>query len=754
MSIAVGVGPMGNSADLRSFFELSVDIIYEANARGLFTFVNPAATRVLGYEETELIGLHYTALIRPDYREKVRDHYTGQVASGIASTYFEFPCVTKDGREVWIGQHVHTIMRDGKPCGFQAVARDISDRMALEDALAEARDEALASARLKAEFLANMSHELRTPMNGVLGMLGVLLDTKLDDEQRDIAQTAKLSAESLLTLLNDILDFSKIESRKLTFEKVEFDLRETLEGSIELLAGAARKKGIELGCSIDGDVPRRVQGDAGRLRQILLNLIGNAIKFTESGGVVVRVGLASRSNGLAQLLFTVTDTGIGISAEGRARLFQPFVQADTSTTRRFGGTGLGLAISKQLVTMMNGEIDVESEPGHGSTFWFTAEFEASVEAPVAAALKPRVLIVDDSATARDLMSLQLSAWEVPNDAVESPVAAIRMLREAVAKGTPYGVVISDVQMPEMDGLTLARLIQAQFAKTRVIIASSTAPPCPKASLPDKGVAVWLGKPIKSRQLEAAVFGQSVPEYDQERPHVVATQRSARILVVEDNAVNQKVAVRQLQKLGYSADVAANGLEALHALNRIEYAAVLMDCHMPEMDGYEATAAIRRSGNDIPIIALTASVQSEDRERCIAAGMNDFISKPTREADLARVLAKWIGEEDAVSSSLDPESITALRELGGDDESFLKDLFSMYVDQADQILASLDRVDEKEFIRAVHALGGSSRNIGALTVGELCRAAEIDSGRRRNEYTTAIAGAYARVRNEVMRSVAT
>ena len=468
--------------------------------------------------------------------------------------------------------------------------------------------------------------------------------------------------------------------------------------------------------------------------------------------MVARVGLASRLENQVQLLITVTDTGIGLSPETREHLFQPFVQADASTTRRFGGTGLGLAISKQLVGMMNGEIGVESEPGQGSTFWFTAEFEAPVETAVAGnALKPRVLIVDDSATARNLLSLQLSAWEVPNEAVGGALAAVRMLRDAVADGKPYGVVITDLQMPDMDGLTLARLIQGQFGRTRVIVASSTAPPSDRESLAGRGVAVWLNKPIKPRQLEAAVFGQSAPERREVQPVIEAAPRAARILVVEDNAVNQKVAVRQLQKLGYSADIAANGLEALEALRRIEYAVVLMDCHMPEMDGYEATAALRRSGSKIPIIALTASVQQEDRDRCLAAGMNDFISKPTREADLARMLAKWIGDEASQAISLDPESVQALRQLGGDDDSFLRDLFTMYVEQADNLVASLRDGDETTFVRTVHALGGSSRNIGAVGMGELCKAAEIDSGKRRAEHTAAIADAYTRVRSEVLRS---
>jgi PAS domain S-box-containing protein len=742
----------GLPSDLESFFELSADIIYQCNRRGNFTFANPAVKGVLGYEPAEVIGLHFTELIRADYREKVRQHYVGMLQSSISRTYLEFPCLNKDGSEVWIGQHVQTVVRDGRVTGFQAVARDVSDRTALEAALAEARDAALASAKMRGEFLANMSHELRTPMNGVLGMLGVLLDSRLDEDQREVAETAKASAESLLTLLNDILDLSKIESRKLTFENAEFDISEALDGVIDLLADSARKKGIEVGCSVDSDVPRRLRGDAGRLRQILVNLIGNAIKFTASGGVVARVGLASRNEDKATLLFKITDTGIGISAETCQRLFRPFVQADASTTRRFGGTGLGLAICRELVEMMNGEIGVESELGQGSTFWFTAELEARPQpAVVSPTFKPRVLIVDDSQTARALMSLQLRTWEAPNDVAAGGLAALKMLQAAAAEGKPYGVVISDLNMADMDGLMLARTINGQFGKPKVIIVSGTAAPCDKASLASRGVAVWLIKPVKPRQLEAAVFGQSAPAPKETGPLPSAPiSPRGRILVVEDNPVNQKVALRQLQKLGYSADIAANGLEALEAVRRLDYAAVLMDCHMPEMDGFEATRILRSSGSTIPIIALTASAQAEDRERCHEAGMNDFITKPTREADLTRVLARWAADErQTAGSSLDPDSLSRLNELAGDDDGFIDELFSTYLEQADKLVAALNEGDGEAFVRTVHALNGSSRNIGAAKLAELCRTAELDRGRGRPEHTAALVTAYGRLRQELM-----
>jgi two-component system, sensor histidine kinase and response regulator len=736
------------SARLHSFFEKSVDIIYETDAHGLFTFVNPAATRILGFAESELIGTKYTEIIRPDYRDRTSQHYAGQVKSRIESTYFEFPCVTKDDREVWIGQHVQVITTDGDVTGFQAVARDVSDRLALEAELSHARDAALDSVRLKSEFLANMSHEIRTPMNGVLGMLGLLLDTRLDEDQREVAETAKSSAESLLTLLNDILDLSKMEARKLTFEHAEFDLRETLETVIDLLADTARKKSIEIGCTMDGDVPRSVRGDAGRLRQVLLNLVGNAVKFTSSGGVVLRVGTTAASNGRVQLLFTVTDTGIGIAPEDTESLFEPFVQADASTTRRFGGTGLGLAISKQLVAMMNGDIGVESEKGNGSTFWFTAEFETNAQIVAAVASdRPRVLIVDDSVTARNVLSLQLSSWEVPNDLAPDGATAIRMLNTAAEAGVPYQIVISDLQMPDMDGLSLARIVQSQFGSPRVIIMSATSAPADAQSLTGRGVSAWLTKPIKLRHLKAAVFspgavGHTVRAETVPAPAPPTLSHAARILVVEDNAVNQKVALRQLQKLGYAADAVGNGLEALQALQRIAYDLVFMDCHMPEMDGYAATAAVRKAGSRIPIIALTASVLQEDRDRCFEAGMDDFVSKPTHAEEMGRVIAKW------TASVFDRQALDSLRDLSGGDPSFLNELFATYIEQSDGLIESLTGCDRAAFVRIAHALNGSSRNIGAIALADVCRAAELDGGVRRAEHAAAMRAAYANVRAEI------
>ena len=532
---------------------------------------------------------------------------------------------------------------------------DIAGNAEIMKELAAARDAALVSVRQKSEFLANMSHEIRTPMNGVIGLLGVLLDSELNADQRDLAETARSSAELLLQIINDVLDFSKIEAGKLNFEVLDFEIRTTIDSVMDIFSDSARKKGLEIGCVVDAEIPRMVRGDPGRLRQVLLNLTSNALKFTEEGGVVVQIEMDSQTDDAVVLRCRVTDSGIGIPSETRDQLFQPFMQGESSTTRRFGGTGLGLAISKQLVQMMDGQIGVESEPGCGSSFWFTARF-ARCESPALAIVPAtnsgtsRVLLVDDNPTTRQIVALQLTAWGVPNDTADSTFAALAMLRDAAVSGQPFDLVISDLNMPGADGITLARFIQADpsFAQPRFVLMTASTPGFDAAKLSDLGVSACLRKPMKPQHLFQAVFQlrPAEPVRPSQQPHgptLSTANAKARILVVDDNAVNQKVAVRQLQKLGYAADSVGNGLEAVEALERISYDAVLMDCQMPEMDGYEATSEIRRRekirGGHTPIIAATASASEADRDRCIAAGMDDFVTKPMREQELIAALQR-------------------------------------------------------------------------------------------------------------------
>jgi PAS domain S-box-containing protein len=532
------------------------------------------------------------------------------------------------------------------------VTIDLTDRLEMQSELAAARDAALASARQKSEFLANMSHEIRTPMNGVLGLLGVLLDSDLNDDQRDLAETARSSAESLLTIINDILDFSKVEAGKLTFEVLELDVRKTVESVIDLLSDTARKKSLDMGCIVDPAVPLVVRGDPGRFRQVLLNLVGNAIKFTSLGGVIVQIDRESGSDDSVVLRCRVTDSGVGIPAEALERLFQPFTQADSSTTRLFGGTGLGLAISSQLVHMMDGEIGVETEPDCGSSFWFTAKFartrtnDETVEGPAYAA--PRVLIVDDSPVTRQILSLQLTALGISNDMSDDTNGALGMMHQAAAGGKPYDVIISDLNMPRTNGVTLARLVKADptLMHPRFILLTSSAPRFDAAALAELGVTAYIMKPARRQQLFSALLGGTPLQAS--KPSAPSSARRTipprpRILVADDSAVNQKVAIRQLEKLGYAADGVGNGAEALEALERIAYHAVLMDCQMPGMDGFAATAEIRRrehgTSRHTPVIALTGSATEREHQRCLDAGMDDFVTKPTREPSLSAALQK-------------------------------------------------------------------------------------------------------------------
>jgi signal transduction histidine kinase/DNA-binding response OmpR family regulator/HPt (histidine-containing phosphotransfer) domain-containing protein len=681
--------------------------------------------------------------------------------------------VHKDGSVVPVAATMSPILDEaGAVTGIAAIEQDVTQPRARAAALAEAREKALETSRMKSEFLATMSHEIRTPMNGVIGLTGLLLTTPLNATQRQYAHGVRDAGEALLTVINDILDFSKLEAGKVQLEVADFDVRRLVEDVAALLAPSAHAKQLELVAYCVPELPQCLRGDAGRVRQILLNLASNAIKFTAQGEVTIKVRSVDSGDGPAVVRFEVRDTGIGVTAHDRDRLFESFSQADASTTRRYGGTGLGLAISTSLTTAMGGDIGVDSAEGTGSTFWFAIPLEIAAnveEAPPAANIGLltglRTVIVDDNATNRLVLETQLTAWGLSADVVADAQSALVRIRAAALEGRPYGLAVLDMCMPGMDGLELVQRIRGDSTLDNdlklMMLTSSMA--VEGVELKAAGVDEWLTKPVRSSDLYDRIIHLMTPSAPPIRlapstPSARRTTSTSRglVLVVEDNTLNQLVAEGILGSLGYDVDIVDNGFEALAAVEAKTYAAVLMDCHMPVMDGYAATEEIRRrqaGGRRTPIIAMTAGAMAEDRERCLNVGMDDYVSKPVTAEAVDAALVQWIAEPDSSAavpgtqapdapapgapseSPIDANRQAVLRALGPDDgwgilpaavRAFLAD---------NQLTMSAMRAAEgsgnSEALRdAAHQLKGAAANIGAAGVAALC--SELESRMRAHE----------------------
>jgi PAS domain S-box-containing protein len=664
-----------NNRRLAAIVKQSSEAIWTRDLEGRITTWNAGATLLFGYRAEEAIGRDLTLerMSVDDMEKRLARLRSGETFS------YESKAVTKSGRELDIAVAVATLHdENSRVLGKICVAHDVTQRKRAEEDLQAAREAAEAANKAKSGFLAKMSHEIRTPMNGVLGMTELLLETGLTAAQRKFAETVQRSGRSLLGIINDILDFSKIEAGKLNLEHIEFDLRQTIDDTVELLAERAHSKGLELVCALPVDLVPRVKGDPLRLGQVLTNLIGNAIKFSERGEVTVSASCLEEARDSITLRFEVTDTGPGITKEAQGRIFENFTQADGSTTRKHGGTGLGLPISKQLVEMMGGKMHVKSAPGAGSTFWFALRFDRNEtqDEPVSRnkVQRVRALVVAPNATTRNILHVQLTQWGMSSRTVERSDEALDILTQAAARDSRYEVVIIDTALGS-GALKLARAIKASPALTdaRTVMLMPVGRQTDIREVRQAGVQMCLPKPVRQSALYDCVVAVMAGTSDAETNLEATDAPSApvrqlnrrRLLLAEDNPVNQEVALGILQIEGFDVTVAKNGIEAVDAYSKSAFDVVLMDCHMPEMDGFEATRKIRalekRSNlKRTPIVALTANAMQQDREECLNAGMDDHLSKPYSRLQMRETLERWLPQVDGgAKASARASKVTAV-----------------------------------------------------------------------------------------------